>query len=50
MNNCHVPENGKESGWDVIYENPEGNMVHMIYVEINNRCSTMNFSSTGKHT
>ena len=22
--NCHVPDNGKEGGWDVIYENPAG--------------------------
>ena len=40
MKNCHVPENGKEGGWDVIYENadgiqlPEGDVVHKIYVEI----------------
>ena len=38
--NCHVPENGKEGGWDVIYNNPDGiklpdgDVVHNVYVEI----------------
>lgn len=48
MNNCHVPENAKEGGWDVIYENPEGDMVHTIYVEMKNKHNTMNSASTGK--
>lgn len=54
MKNCHVPENGKEGGWDVIYENadgiqlPEGDVVHKIYVEMKNKHNTMNSASTGK--
>lgn len=34
ITNCHVPENGKEGGWDVIYKNadgvtlPDGDVVH----------------------
>lgn len=54
MNNCHVPENGKEGGWDIIYENPEGiqlpegDIVHKIYVEMKNKHNTMNSASTGK--
>ena len=24
IKNCHVPPNGEEGGWDVIYENPDG--------------------------
>lgn len=54
MNNCRVPENGKEGGWDVIYENsdgiqlPEGDVVHRIYVEMKNKHNTMNSASTGK--
>ena len=40
ISGCRVPDNGKEGGWDVIYENadgivlPEGDSVHTIYVEI----------------
>jgi hypothetical protein len=54
MNNCHVPDNGKEGGWDVIFENadgiqlPEGDVVHKIYVEMKNKHNTMNSASTGK--
>ena len=54
MNNCRVPDNGKEGGWDVIYENPdgiqlpEGDIVHRIYVEMKNKHNTMNSASTGK--
>lgn len=54
MSNCHVPDNGKEGGWDVIYENadgiqlPEGDVVHKIYVEMKNKHNTMNSASTGK--
>ena len=49
-----MPENGKEGGWDVIYENengitlPDGFIVHRIYVEMKNKHNTMNSSSAGK--
>ena len=52
--NCHVPENGKEGGWDVIYQNaegvmlPGGDMVHNVYVEMKNKHNTMNSASEGK--
>ena len=48
---CHVPDNGKEGGWDVIYENPDGitlpdgSVVHKVYVEMKNKHNTMNSSS-----
>ena len=51
---CHVPDNGKEGGWDVIYENPdgiallEGDIVHTVYVEMKNKLNTMNSSAAGK--
>lgn len=51
---CHVPENGKEDGWDVIFENsegihlPNGDFVHKIYVEMKNKHNTMNSASAGK--
>lgn len=54
IENCRVPENGKEGGWDVIYENengitlPDGFIVHRIYVEMKNKHNTMNSSSAGK--
>lgn len=54
MNHCHVPENGKEGGWDVIYENesgiilPDGDVVHRVYVEMKNKHNTMNSASAGK--
>lgn len=43
MKNCHVPDNGKEGGWDVIYKNqdgiklPDGDIVHTVYVEMKNK-------------
>ena len=46
--------NGKEGGWDVIYENPDGislpdgSVVHTIYVEMKNKHNTMNSASAGK--
>jgi hypothetical protein len=52
--NCHVPENGTEGGWDVIYRNPDGitladgTVVHTIYVEMKNKHNTMNSASAGK--
>lgn len=51
---CRVPENGKDGGWDVIYEQeagihlPDGDCVHRIYVEMKNKHNTMNSSATGK--
>ena len=54
MVNCHVPPNGKEGGWDVIYENfngieiPEVGTVHTVYVEMKNKHNTMNSVSAGK--
>ena len=54
MPNCHVPENGKEGGWDVIFQNPngislpDGDVVKTVYVEMKNKHNTMNSSSAGK--
>lgn len=54
IENCRVPDNGKEGGWDVIYENEngitlsDGSNVHRIYVEMKNKHNTMNSSSAGK--
>lgn len=52
--NCHVPPNGEEGGWDVIYKNPDGiklpdgTIVHTVYVEMKNKHNTMNSASAGK--
>ena len=49
---CHVPDNGKEGGWDVIFENPDGislpdgSVVHIVYVEMKNKHNTMTVSYT----
>ena len=54
IDKCHVPDNGKEGGWDVIYENPdgilmpEGEIVHKVCVEMKNKHNTMNSASAGK--
>lgn len=54
MDNCHVPPNGEEGGWDVIYKNekgieiPSAGKVHTIYVEMKNKHNTMNSASAGK--
>lgn len=54
IKNCHVPENGKEGGWDVIYQDkngiklPDNDIVHNIYVEMKNKHNTMNSASEGK--
>lgn len=54
IDKCHVPDNGKEGGWDVIFENPDGialpdgSVVHTIYVEMKNKHNTMNSASAGK--
>ena len=47
---CEVPQ----SGWDVIYRNPDGielstgDVVHTIYVEMKNKHNTMNSASSAK--
>lgn len=52
--NCHVPPNGEEGGWDVIYKNtngieiPDSGTVHTVYVEMKNKHNTMNSASAGK--
>lgn len=54
ISNCHVPDNGKEGGWDVIFQKedgivlPEGDVVHTVYVEMKNKHNTMNSSAAGK--
>ncbi len=54
MEHCRVPDNGKEGGWDVIYQNedgialPGGDVVHTVYVEMKNKHNTMNSASAGK--
>lgn len=53
MANCRVPDNGKEGGWDVIFQKdgialPEGDKVSTIYVEMKNKHNTMNSSAAGK--
>ena len=51
---CNVPENGKEGGWDVIFENPDGislpdgSVVHSVYVDMKTKQNTMNSVSAGK--
>lgn len=54
IDKCHVPANGEEGGWDVIFEDPNGieipnaGIVHTIYVEMKNKHNTMNSASAGK--
>lgn len=54
INNCHVPDNGTEGGWDVIFQVsegitlPEGDIVHTVYVEMKNKHNTMNSVAAGK--
>lgn len=54
INNCHVPDNGTEGGWDVIFQVPEGitlpegEVVHTVYVEMKNKHNTMNSAAAGK--
>lgn len=54
IDKCHVPDNGNEGGWDVIFEDPngiilpDGSVVHTIYVEMKNKHNTMNSASAGK--
>ena len=54
INNCHVPSNGEDGGWDVIYRNERGieiensGRVRTVYVEMKNKHNTMNSASAGK--
>lgn len=54
IDKCRVPDNGKEGGWDVIYENPNSieipsvGTVSRVYVEMKNKHNTMNSASAGK--
>ncbi len=54
IDKCHVPDNGKEGGWDIIYKNtegiqlPDGDVVHTVYVEMKNKHNTMNSASAGR--
>lgn len=54
IDKCHVPDNGKEGGWDVIFENPDSieipsaGTVSRVYVEMKNKHNTMNSASAGK--
>lgn len=54
IENCSVPKNGENGGWDVIYKNPDGiempdgTIVHTVYVEMKNKHNTMNSASAGK--
>ena len=51
---CHVPSNGEEGGWDVVFEDadgislPDGSVVHKVFVEMKNKHNTMNSASAGK--
>ena len=54
IDKCRVPDNGKEGGWDVIFENPDSieipsaGTVSRVYVEMKNKNNTMNSASAGK--
>lgn len=54
IDKCHVPDNGDEGGWDIIYEDsngitlPDGSIVHTVYVEMKNKHNTMNSALAGK--
>jgi len=54
IGNCHVPANGTEGGWDVIFSTaegiclPDGGCVHKVFVEMKNKHNTMNSSSAAK--
>ena len=51
---CHVPPNGENGGWDVIFTDQNGiqlatgDSVHSVYVEMKNKHNTMNSSAAGK--
>lgn len=50
FNGCQVPD----TGWDVIYEKPEGikmpegDIIHRVYIEMKNKHNTMNSASSAK--
>ena len=54
IDKCHVPPNGEEGGWDIIFEDakgislPDGSVVHRVFVEMKNKHNTMNSASAGK--
>lgn len=54
IENCHVPSNGEDGGWDVIYKNtngieiPNAGIVNRVYVEMKNKHNTMNSASAAK--
>ncbi|WP_317854560.1 Eco47II family restriction endonuclease [Chakrabartyella piscis] len=54
IDKCHVPDNGDEGGWDVIFEDkdniklPDGSVVSKVFVEMKNKHNTMNSASAGK--
>lgn len=54
LGGCRVPKNGEESGWDVIYSNPDGIVlpdgikVGTIYVEMKNKHNTMNSAAASR--
>lgn len=54
IDNCRVPDNGKDGGWDVIFEGKDGyevdkgNKVSKIFVEMKNKHNTMNSASATK--
>ena len=51
---CHVPDNGEDGGWDVIYKSKQGILiphagcVHTIYVEMKNKHNTMNSATSAR--
>lgn len=54
IKNCYVPPNGKDGGWDIIFQDdngivlPDGNTVKTVYVEMKNKHNTMNSASASK--
>ncbi len=54
IDKCHVPDNGDEGGWDVVFEDEngitmaDGSVVHKVFVEMKNKHNTMNSASDGK--
>ena len=54
IDNCYVPANGEDGGWDIIYKDengiiiPDFGKVHTVYVEMKNKHNTMNSASAGK--
>lgn len=54
FDDCRVPDNGTEGGWDVILHRedgiqlPDGDVVKTVYVEMKNKHNTMNSASAGK--